>query len=271
MNSLKFREQSIGDIKPNPLLLGLVVVEINPTELCNRTCTFCPRSDSSIYPNQNKHMSIETASLLKEQLRVNNFEGYVCVAGYGEPLLTINILDIIKELSYHYIELITNGDNILKNKFTIEQLFSSGVSRILISDYDNNEQLHVLETQYKNIKVRKYLDDGKDHFSEYNFSNRGGTLWSLNSPISRSCYIPSYKAMIDWNGDVLLCSHDWVKKRIFGNIHNRGISEIWSSPEFIETRIALINGDRHKYSPCNNCSVNGTIMGKKYADYWIKK
>jgi radical SAM protein with 4Fe4S-binding SPASM domain len=269
MNQLKFREESIGNIPTNNKLLGLAVAEISPTDLCNRTCSFCPRSDPNIYPNNNKHMSLETATLLKEQLQNNNFSGYVCVAGYGEPLLNPKITSIINILSYHYVELITNGDNIINDKYTIDSLFDSGVSRILLSDYDNNPVLEDFANRYNNIKVRKYLDDGKDHYAEYSFSNRSGALFSIDKPIQRPCYIPAYKAMIDWNGDVLLCSHDWSKKVIFGNIHDKDISEIWNSQDFVHRRIELAKGNRHLFKECSNCSVLGNIMGEKYANLWL--
>ena len=59
---LKYRKLRQGKATiSNELLLGLTTVEINPTELCNRRCSFCPRSDPSVYPNRSLHMSIQTA------------------------------------------------------------------------------------------------------------------------------------------------------------------------------------------------------------------
>ena len=34
-------------------LPGLLTIEINITELCNRICSFCPRANPDIYPNNN--------------------------------------------------------------------------------------------------------------------------------------------------------------------------------------------------------------------------
>ena len=52
----------------NPKLLGLAAIEINPTELCNRKCSFCPRHDSNLYPNRNLHIEINTIQNLNTQL-----------------------------------------------------------------------------------------------------------------------------------------------------------------------------------------------------------
>ena len=33
-------------------------IDLNTGEYCNRKCTFCPRHDSSVYPNQDLYMSV---------------------------------------------------------------------------------------------------------------------------------------------------------------------------------------------------------------------
>ncbi len=66
-------------------------IELNPTELCNLTCSFCPRSQD--YPNQNLHMSLETIDVvvqhIKELDKANdtNQEVIVSNTGRGEPSL----------------------------------------------------------------------------------------------------------------------------------------------------------------------------------------
>ena len=47
------------------------VVEINPTELCNLQCSFCPRAHG--YPNQNLHMSLDTAREIRNQLNDSKY------------------------------------------------------------------------------------------------------------------------------------------------------------------------------------------------------
>ena len=42
--------------KFNPENYGLATIDLNPTELCNRLCHFCPRS--SFYPSLNLNMSM---------------------------------------------------------------------------------------------------------------------------------------------------------------------------------------------------------------------
>lgn len=268
ISHIEFRKKTVQGIKKNPQLLGMAVVEINPTELCNRTCSFCPRHDPNVYPNRNLNMSIETARVINKQLIENQFGGYICIAGNGEPLLNPNIKSIIQELLSHSIELITNADPILKGKYTTSELIEAGVNRILISDYDSNQELQAFVND--NVIVRNSADNGLDNYEAYGFNNRAGAMFSIDKPIQRPCFIPSYKVFIDWNGDVLLCSHDWSKKTIFGNIHEKDISEIWNSHAFVKQRIDLIRGNRHLHEACSKCSVKGNIMGEEYAKLWIK-
>ena len=50
---------------------------------------------------------------------------------------------------------------------------------------------------------------------------------SLKEPLAQPCYYPSYNFFMDYNGDVLVCSHDWGKKQIVGDFKKRKLQEIW--------------------------------------------
>ena len=65
-------------------------------------------------------------------------------------------------------------------------------------------------------------------------TNRGGAMKnaeykikSLNEPSTRPCFYPSYDFFVDYNGDILMCSHDWLKKNVLGNLNEQDFSEIW--------------------------------------------
>ena len=69
----------------NQTLPGLATVEINITELCNRTCSFCPRHDPEVYPNQKLFMDLSTVVNLTHALRDANWHGDIHITGFGEP------------------------------------------------------------------------------------------------------------------------------------------------------------------------------------------
>ena len=84
-----------------------------------------------------------------------------------------------------------------------------------------------------------------------------------------NCTYPSYTLFVDYNGDTQMCSHDWGKKMIMGNIKTKSIKEIWTSKKFNYARKKLGKADRN-FSPCNVCDVKGSLIGKKHAECWSK-
>ena len=75
------------------------------------------------------------------------------------------------------------------------------------------------EGKYK-IRAR-YLPESKDF--GITLANRGGmmekaeySIPSLDEPLKKPCYYPSYNFFLDYTGEVLVCSHDWGKKILLG-------------------------------------------------------
>lgn len=271
---LRFRNERYQKLdKTNPKLLGLSVIEINPTELCNRTCSFCPRSDPKIYPNQNLNMSLETVKVLKNQLALTDYQGDIHITGFGEPLLNPDILELIHIFSTGYhTELITNGDRLLKGNITHQQLKSAGLNLLIVDCYDGeshvnfmNELLQSCEISYR---IRDHYDDGTEKLIElYNFNNRGGI--TKPKEVYRPCWMPFYKVFLDWNGDVRICCNDWSRKqKPFGNIHKTSIDDIWMSEEFVEVRKKLAKGLRKDLPACKGCDTNGTMQGFESVAVW---
>jgi MoaA/NifB/PqqE/SkfB family radical SAM enzyme len=271
---LKFRNDRYQTLdKNNKKLLGLSVIELNPTELCNRTCSFCPRHDPILYPNQNLNMSTDTAKELVRQLVGAEYKGDIHITGYGEPLLNPDILKIISIFSQHFhTELITNGDRLNSEFYSHRQLKDSGLNFLIVDCYDGDE--HVIETQKLledceiPYRIRNHHDTGTPQLiSLFNFNNRGGLL--TQETLARPCWIPFYKAFIDWNGDVGLCCNDWSRKQpSFGNINNISINEIWMSDSFVDVRKQLEQGLREKLPACKNCNTMGIMQGFESVKIW---
>ena len=91
---------------------------------------------------------------------------------------------------------------------------------------------------------------------------------SLKEPLKKPCFIPSYTFFLDYQGDVLMCPHDWGKKIILGNLNNKSLTDIWFSNKSIKLRKNLNKSNRN-FAPCNVCDVDGTLMGKKNSTYFI--
>lgn len=248
-------------------------VELNVNELCNRKCVFCPRSED--YPNQNLHMEVSLAELIAKQLSNLNFQGTVNISGTGESLLTKHLPSIIRPFGKYDIrvEVVTNGDKI-KPKI-INDLFSAGLTQIVVSMYDGPEQIDHFKKLFKDCGVSKNLytlrDRWYDEDQDYGliYTNRAGSMGeTISESVDRSCYYPHYALYIDWNGDVLLCCQDMYNRTIiFGNVKDTPIIDIWKDEKFNEFRKKLKNSDR-SLEPCSGCTANGLIFGKNHAKAW---
>jgi MoaA/NifB/PqqE/SkfB family radical SAM enzyme len=251
------------------LMSTLQSIEINPSEMCNRTCSFCPRSDSKIYKNQKTFISTETCKIIAEQLNAINFSGRVGFVGFGEPLLHPQLSECVSILSKtpaKWIEVNTNGDFLTKN--LAKSLVDAGCTHLTISMYDEDRTEYfnsMLDGIGINIVYRHQYN--ADHNYNLNIVNRIDiTKGKTPLSISRSCYLPFYKLFIDWNGDFLLCQQDWA--RYTGNQYNistTSLKDFWLN-RINKYRTPLISNDRSVYSPCNHCDINGTTRGKSSFD-----
>ena len=127
-------------------------LDINPTELCNRRCVFCPRADLELYPNQNLHISLDLCSKIADELRALNYTGGVALSGYGEPTLHPKFSEMVKIFGNDIrTELITSGD-FLTPQVAVE-LYEAGISQILVSLYDGPHQIEHFQKIFKEAKV----------------------------------------------------------------------------------------------------------------------
>ena len=274
INYRKKRENPID----NPNLLGLQIVEINPTELCNRTCSFCPRHNAEVYPNRNLHMDDTTIQNIIDSLTKAEFKGEIHVTGFGEPFLHKTILKMLKSFSTSFFtETITNGDMIKDGKYNIEEVFDTGLHMLSVDCYDGIAQVKYFEELLKpyegRYRIRKHFDTGEDKWNlipEYNFNNRGGLLdEGTHKLVENQCYLPFYKSLIDWNGEVRLCCNDWSRhQKAFGNVNETDYAEIWDSDEFRSVREKLSLGKRQDLKACQKCDVNGLAKGRESFDKW---
>ena len=259
--------------KTDDPLSSILTVEINTTELCNRTCVFCPRHDPKVYPNRNLHMSVKGATMIAEQLQDMVFRGKVSLSGFGENLLNPNFKRIVstfkQRLPRATVECNTNGDRLTKE--VVEDLFDRKLDFLYINLYDGPEQIDHFEPMLVDIDRSKVKY--RAHYNEQDYglfiNNRSGTIDWLNineeditKLQGKKCHYPFYKMFVDWNGDVLFCSNDWGKEHVIGNLLQQDIREVWFSKEMRKIRKRLAIGNR-TYSPCDKCSVDGTLFGEK--------
>lgn len=258
-NYLKYKSSLI---KFDEVNYGLSSIEINPTELCNRLCNFCPRS--TYYPNKNLNMTVEDSVILKEKLDQFTYQGIITISGKGEPLLNKNIIDIVDVLKSYHVILITNGDAILKDNTIVDRLFKKGLTKIIISEYDDmSKDWHGVLKNY-NYSVKDLTSK-----PEY-FNNRGGSFDTIEESLQNVCYFPFYKVVIDYDLSVQFCGNDWKYKESIGNLKSDSLKNIWLSKKMNNFRKHLQKGERSSIRPCKSCDVDGKKMGRENFDWFTK-
>ena len=69
------------------------------------------------------------------------------------------------------------------------------------------------------------------------------------------CPAPFATTDILHDGSVLLCTHDWARKEILGNVRDQTIAEIWNGERMREIRAAVYRRDYETLPACRNCSL----------------
>ena len=284
--NIKNKSKTVVDkiqlFKHQGLMLPLPTeIEISESGTCNRKCSFCPRSATD-FEDKKEFISNVLHEKLCFELKELNYKGTIRYSGFVEPLLDKNIYKLIN-MTRNYlpesnIEMVTNGDPL--NLDRLNKLFKSGLNRILISAYDGKEEAKKLEDlcSEANLNIEQYIVRHRYYSEDQDFgitlSNRSGLMEKaefkiekLKEPLKKPCYIPAYTFFLDYQGDVLMCPHDWGKKLILGNLNQNKLLDIWFSKKSMSIRKMLNNSNRN-FSPCNVCDVEGTFMGEKNSGYF---
>tara|TARA_X000000368_G_C22985796_1_gene692083 strand:- start:511 stop:1404 length:894 start_codon:yes stop_codon:yes gene_type:complete len=258
-------------------------VEISESGTCNRVCSFCPRSDPD-FEDIKIFIKQELHNKLLNELAEVKFTGTLRYSGFVEPLLDKNIFNLISSarsiLENSNIEMVTNGD--VLNTKRLKKLFDHGLSKLFISVYDGPEDVIKFNKMGKECNLDNSQFIIRERFlpPEQDFgitmSNRAGMLKNadhsiqpLKQKLSLPCFYPAYTFFMDYQGDVLMCAHDWGKKNILGNLNKSSFMEIWKSEKANLARKKLLIADRG-FSPCDVCDVRGTLIGSKHAQEWQK-
>ena len=248
-------------------------IELSPIDICNRACSFCPKSDDSVAPNQNQRMPVVLYNKIAQELQELAFKGTIMIAGYGEPLLNKDVIEMCKIFSqFCNVEITTNGDPL--DVEYIKRLYNAGTSKLIISMYDGKHQIDEYNKLFKeaNIDETKYILRDRWYTEEDDYgvklTNRAGVLNSSKVLENhKQCFYPFYSMMVDWNGDVFLCTQDWNRRIKTGNLMLNTVYEVWTSQILKKYRTHLANCQRD-LPPCNTCDADGSLHGKEYANIW---
>jgi radical SAM protein with 4Fe4S-binding SPASM domain len=264
-NIVEARDEQYSQHVAYDLLTSLKSIEINPSESCTRACSFCPRSNSQLYPSLHTRISVSLCEKIGKDLSEIGFTNRVGFVGFGEPLLHKGLEECISAIRLHnpnlkYLEINTNGDLLTTKR--IESLYKAGCNVIAVSMYDSDKS-NYFESLKEDVPIQMIYRHHYDASINYglNIVNRKEIAFDnqlLN--IQRACYMPFYKLFIDWNGDVLTCDNDWVRSLVLGNVNKESIKDVWLGKAYNAFKTKLLKGRNH--APCNKCNACGTLRGE---------
>ncbi|MGE4296919.1 MAG: radical SAM/SPASM domain-containing protein [Desulfovibrionaceae bacterium] len=108
--------------------------------------------------------------------------------------------------------------------------------------------------------AREYWGKRDVTFRINNPDNRSGedisSLAMTKTKLKRNCDLFLKQAYVLYNGDMVLCCHDWRRSVVLGNVRERSIGEIWNAPHFIELIREYFRGDFSHCAICRTCTVS---------------
>jgi radical SAM protein with 4Fe4S-binding SPASM domain len=94
--------------------------------------------------------------------------------------------------------------------------------------------------------------------NEYYGSSLPLRLWRYALASARGalgCSLPFYQMNILFNGDVIICCHDWNRASVVGNIGTSSLRAIWNSDRMNEIRRSLLRKRYEEIDACRECSI----------------
>ncbi|NUY80473.1 radical SAM protein [Flavobacterium sp. MAH-1] len=178
---------------------------------------------------------------LVDDLRISFFGG--TKASYSQIMPGLNFDQTVKKIEYFISK--ASGKQILDNTCLI---------LVLSPELDISEETVALKKIFPHLRIRffGYLDRAgnntlkNDTLKTYDGLQLSGC--SLKRPFERCC--------IDASGNVILCSQDWDKEVIVGNVSQSSITQVWNSVSFKDVR-DMILGKSHSDPDfiCYNCKL----------------
>ena len=180
-------------------------------------------------------------------------------------------LDAFSRSVYEKIRIGLDYDTVLAGveRVIAADLPGTSVFVRLVRQRDNDHEVRAFAGRWRKRGVPVFiydvtnrtgaLDDFDDAIRVPARSGLNGVMESAKRSASRAwlghCPIPFASASILHNGDMLMCTHDWAREEIIGNVRDHTIAELWNGDRMREIR-ALVSQRRYEAIPaCRDCSL----------------
>ena len=272
-------------------------VQIELTEGCNLRCSFCGLSGIRGKDNDFKFMSLSTAHLIAQEIRIFGWNSRIEFAMHGEPTMNPDVVEIIDifrtELPKAYLLMESNGGGLVGNFHRIKELFDAGLNTLALDQYEGISLVpKIVDKIYAapdsdqpsaDVEFFRYPSCGpKGNPHQRNRKKRlvvvapidtstKGTHATLNNhcgagaPLDfgatgKRCAKPFREMSFRHDGGVAICCNDWRGRYPIGNIHDSSLGTLWHSERMEAARRRLYRGQRD-FAPCLGCSALSYRVG----------
>lgn len=268
-------------------------IKIELTQGCNRHCKFCGVNgiaDAHFLEESTLRKIIVLISTANRPFRIE-------LGMHGEPLLNPQAMRIFKTIKATlpkcFVQLITNGDKIRDNSFSIPELLEY-VDDLAMDCYDMS--FDEIYTEQKTLKKElpdvdiEVMQNGVGFYAE---KKKGHKRILLIPPLDiqtnldvrsrkisthcgagvnpaevfikkdKRCHMPFRQLAFRWDGKVCFCCDDFRGELPIVDAMDERIqhfADVWWHPTFNACRRILFHKGRH-LSPCNKCNAMGNRLG----------
>ena len=222
-----------------------------------------------------------------EELREINYNGYVMLNFYNEPLLDENLPEKIsyvrKKLPNAWILFNSNGDFLTAN--LLRNLYATGLNQIIVTlhtlpnyPYEDSDRRNTIEKFLRKISLDKYFSNRTEipnrsimldislsqtekifvctnNWAMYG-NDRGGTLENLRSGQRVApCVNPFREIFIAHDGTIKPCCNIYFNSPdVYGNANEQSLTDIYFGRELCKFRRELFIFSR-KSGGCATCNT----------------
>jgi len=77
--------------------------------------------------------------------------------------------------------------------------------------------------------------------------------------ILKCCPYPFLQMSILASGKCLICTHDWGRRQMIGDLNNQSILDVWNGPKIRELRLLHLQGRSREIPACARCDVFSNV------------
>jgi GTP 3',8-cyclase len=244
-------------LRPAARRLHPIAIEIETNNICNRSCSYCPRepNDTSVLPEAQFKAVID-------ELADWGYQGRLSPHAYNEPLSDTRLPQLLRyasdKLPNSRIVVFSNGDLLTDDAY--HQLRQAGVNAFKLSIHEGSSEdqadtLQQLQARHERIALSDFRPTRRNE----PLLSRGGLIAISNQNYRKHCFDVEV-AVIRVNGDVVLCNNDAQKRHVMGNVIERisdgsktPFQDIWLDESFVALRQNIHAGE-FELPICQNCS-----------------